>query len=91
MFMLFPIALRDRPKRGIVNYLEEHLIETRDLMPLVNQPIYRRMFGDIEDQYPIAKWLNASGFYIGCHQYLTNEEREYVADTVCKYYKGEAR
>jgi dTDP-4-amino-4,6-dideoxygalactose transaminase len=83
MFMLFPIVLRDRPKRGLVNYLEDHLIETRDLMPLVNQPIYRRIFGDgLEDRYPVAKWLNASGFYIGCHQHLTEEEKAYVVDTI---------
>jgi perosamine synthetase len=87
MFMLFPIALRDRHKRGLVNYLEEHLIETRDLMPLINQPVYRKMFGDIEDQYPVAKWLNASGFYIGCHQYLTGEEREYIVDTVLSFFR----
>jgi perosamine synthetase len=83
MFMLFPIVLRDRPKRGLVNHLEDHLIETRDLMPLVNQPVYRRIFGDdLEDRYPVAKWINASGFYIGCHQHLSDEEREYMVDTI---------
>lgn len=91
MFMLFPLALRDRGKRALVNYLEEHRIETRDLMPLVNQPVYRRLFGDIEDRYPVAKWLNASAFYIGCHQYLSHEEREYVADAVCSYYDRASR
>ncbi len=89
MFMLFPIVLRDRPKRDLVNYLEEHLIETRDLMPLVNQPVYTKMFGEIEDQYPVAKWLNASGFYIGCHQYLSPEAREYVADTILSFFAQE--
>lgn len=90
MFMLFPIALRDRPKRKLVNYLEEHLIETRDLMPLVNQPIYRKFFGeDLEERYPVAKWLNNSGFYIGCHQYLTNEERAYLVDTIISFFKEE--
>ena len=88
MFMLFPIVLRGRPKRGLVNYLEERLIETRDLMPLVNQPVYRKIFGeDLEEKYPVAKWLNTSGFYIGCHQYLENEERAYVADTLISFFK----
>jgi dTDP-4-amino-4,6-dideoxygalactose transaminase len=91
MFMLFPIVLRDRSKRELVNYLEEHLIETRDLMPLVNQPVYKKMFGDIEDNYPVAKWLNASGFYIGCHQYLTEEERDYIADTIVSFFSTKSR
>ena len=89
MFMLFPIVLRNRPKNELVNYLEENKIETRDMMPLVNQPIYRRIFGDIEDQYPVAKRLNASGFYIGCHQGLTKEMRQYMADTVLSFFKKE--
>jgi dTDP-4-amino-4,6-dideoxygalactose transaminase len=55
-------------------------------MPLINQPVYRKIFGEIEDQYPVAKWLNASGFYIGCHQYLSREEREYVADTILSFF-----
>jgi dTDP-4-amino-4,6-dideoxygalactose transaminase len=55
-------------------------------MPLINQPIYRRILGDIEDQYPVTKWLNASGFYIGCHQYLTDEEMDYMAETVLAFF-----
>ena len=84
-FMLFPIALRHEAKQPLINFLEERLIETRDLMPLVNQPIYRRLFGEIEDRYPVAKWLNGSAFYIGCHQYLTGDEREYVVDTILEF------
>lgn len=86
-FMLFPIVLRHGSKRELVNYLEEHQIETRDLLPLVNQPVYRTMFGpDLESRYPVAKWLNASGFYIGCHQYLSAKELEYIADTIFEFF-----
>jgi dTDP-4-amino-4,6-dideoxygalactose transaminase len=56
-------------------------------MPLNNQPVYRKMFGEMEDKYPVANWLNASGFYIGCHQYLAAEDREYIAKTIFEYYK----
>ena len=86
-FMLFPIVLREGSKRDLVNHLEERLVETRDMLPLVNQPIYRRMFGDdLEDHYPVAKWINNSGFYVGCHQFLTAEEREYVVDTIFGFF-----
>lgn len=87
MFMLFPIVMRNQPKKEIVNFLEENLIETRDLLPLLNQPIFKKLFGDIEDEYPVAKWLNNSGFYIGCHQYLTEEERAYIVEKIHEFFR----
>ena len=86
-FMLFPIVLREGHKRGLVNHLEERLVETRDMLPLVNQPIYRKLFGeDLEDRYPVAKWINNSGFYIGCHQFLTDDERDYMVDAIFDFF-----
>ncbi len=87
MFMLFPLVLRHGPMRDLVNFLEERLIETRDLLPMVTQPLYRRVFGALEQQYPVAKWLCESGFYIGCHQYLTEEERAYVVETIHEFFR----
>jgi dTDP-4-amino-4,6-dideoxygalactose transaminase len=87
MFMLFPLVVRHRPMRDLVNFLEERLIETRDLLPLITQPIYRRLFGALEQQYPVAKWLGESGFYIGCHQYLTHEERAYIVETIHEFFR----
>ena len=48
------------------------------MMPITNQPVYAGMFN--EDNYPVAKWINEGGFYIGIHQYLTNEDVEYVIE-----------
>lgn len=86
VFMLFPLVVRDGSKRDLVNHLEAAGIETRDLLPLINQPIYQKMYGDLEPQYPVARWLNASGFYIGCHQTITNDAIDYVADTLYAFY-----
>ncbi len=91
VFMLYPLVVRNQSKRALVNYLEERSIETRDLMPLVNQPIYKKLFGEkLEDRFPVAKKLNRSGFYVGCHQYLSKEERHYVADTLLAFFKRRA-
>lgn len=86
MFMLFPIVVRNGPKRDLVNFLEESLIETRDLMPLISQPVNVHRFGELEDQYPVARWLNQSGFYIGCHQYLTDGERSYIVEKIHEFF-----
>ena len=60
--------------------LENNKIETRDILPLLNQPIYKKLYGDIENQYPVAEFIRKKGFYIGSHQYITDEERAYVVE-----------
>ncbi len=85
-YMMFPMVLRDAPKRELVNYLEERKIETRDMLALLDQPIYRKIFGDMGSNFPVANWINESGFYVGCHPYLRPEELEYVVQTIKEYF-----
>jgi len=87
MYMLYPIVVKNDSKWGLVKYLEDHNIETRDLMPLLSQPIYKKIFGDIEKNFPVAKWINNSGFYIGCHQHISDKEVDYIIDTIHEYFK----
>ncbi len=85
-FMMYPIVLKKEHKRDLVNFLEKKNIETREMVPLINQPIYKKIFGDIENKYPVARWINKSGFYIGCHPYLNNKEINYIVDTFHKFF-----
>lgn len=82
-FMMYPLVVRagtpfDRKK--LVEFLEGCNIESRPMLPLLNQPVYRRLFGDIEKDYPVAEWINRSGFYIGCHHGLELGDLEYIAE-----------
>ena len=86
-FMMYPVVVKKGGKKNLVHFLEKNLIETRDMMPLVNQPIYLKLFGKIEDEFPVAKWINKNGFYIGCHQYLTKDELNYVIAKFYQFYK----
>ena len=70
--MMFPLVMREEPKEELVNYLEEHGVETRDMLPLTNQPIYKQLLHLNEADYPVSRWVNDSGFYIGCHQDLNS-------------------
>lgn len=83
-FMMYPIVLKDKNKQNIVNYLELNGIETRDMMPLINQPIYKKMFNLNEDDFPVAKNINANGFYIGCHQNISKEDIAWVEEVFYK-------
>ena len=86
-FMLYGLVLRNASKKELVSFLEDANIETRDMLPLTNQPVYRRLFGsDLEDRYPIAKWINQSGFYIGCHSYMTDSEVEFVTAAFHRFF-----
>ena len=80
-FMMFPIVIRkDSPikRDDLVMFLEEYNIETRYMLPLLNQPYYIQLFGNLEPDYPEATHINNNGFYIGCHQNLVKKDLEYI-------------
>jgi perosamine synthetase len=87
-FMLYGLVLRGEDKTALVNFLEDRGVETRDLLPLLNQPVYKKMFGDLEPRYPVARMLNRSGFYIGCHQYMTASDADYVIAQFRAFFRG---
>ena len=64
-----------------------HGIETRDLFPLVNQPVNQTLFGDISKDYPVAMTTSKNGFFIGCHQDLTQDDLEYVVQVFDDFLK----
>ena len=87
VFMLYGITVKKEPKFRLINFLEERGIETRDLFPLLNQPVMRKLFGkSIENRFPVAKFLNRHAFYIGCHQYLSKEDLDYVVKIFYDYF-----
>jgi len=81
-YMIFPLRVQGGAalRQALVNFLEESGIETRDLFPLLTQPIYRALFGDLTTKYPVASDLAASGFYVGCHPGMSQGDLDYVID-----------
>lgn len=87
-YMMFPIL----PRRGsrivreeLVQHLEKHNIETRPMLPLLNQPVYKELFGDIEKDYPVAEYIDRNGFYIGCHHGLTEADVRREIRTIANF------
>ncbi|MDA2933351.1 DegT/DnrJ/EryC1/StrS family aminotransferase [Acidobacteria bacterium AH-259-D05] len=80
-FMMFPIVVREEPKVELVDFLEQNGIETRDMLPLTNQPVYHQLLAWREEDHPVAKRLNKNGFYVGCHQNLTEADLDYMAES----------
>lgn len=87
-FMMYPLVVKDGAKftkDEITHYLEKENIETRPMLPLLNQPIYKDLFGDIEKNYPVAQWINKNGFYVGCHHGLNKEALDKIIDRICTF------
>ena len=91
-FMFYPLVLTDpRDSRSsLIRFLEDRGIETRYLLPLINQPVYRSMFGNLDSDYPVAARLNEAAFYIGCHPEMTDDDADYVIDTIQAYFAEHA-
>ena len=87
VYMMFGLIDKSGNKRDLVNFLEDNLIETRDILPLINQPVYKKRFGELKKKYPVADYINKAGFYIGCHQYISNKQVNYVIEKFNKYFK----
>lgn len=86
-WMMFPIicARSVVNKKEVTEYLNKNHIETRDMMPIVSQPIYQNMLDPHE--YPVAKYIDENGFYIGCHQDIIPDDIEYVKQVLLDFFK----
>lgn len=94
-FMMYPLVVKKEApftREDLTHYLEKQNIETRPMLPLLNQPIYKELFGDIEKDYPVAEWIDHNGFYVGCHHGLAKAQLDKIVDVVqdfvVKYGKG---
>ncbi len=88
-FMMFPMVVKN-PKVDVgelTAHLEEWNIETRPIFPLLDQPIYVKLFGDRLKEYPAAANLNKNGFFIGCHVEMTAKDVDYVLQVFRKFFE----
>ncbi len=88
IYMVFTIVCRqDNIRDKLIFYLEDNLVETRYMMPMTNQPIYKKLFGIREEDYPVAKWINRNGFYVGCHPGMKKKELDYMIGCIHQFFK----
>jgi CDP-6-deoxy-D-xylo-4-hexulose-3-dehydrase len=82
-YMAYPIVIKNPKKTGRKKMrmeLEERGIETRPLFGCIptQQPAYSYLKDKYERMLPVAEFVGSNGFYIGCHQYLTQKDLDYV-------------
>lgn len=89
-FMMYPVVVRKGApftKFELIAHVEDMNVETREMMPLINQPCYSWMNIPVAE-YPVADWVNQAGFYIGCHQGLSEADLVYMADVFRDFFAG---
>lgn len=91
-YMMFPLVVREGAtfsREALTLFLEERLVETRNMVSVLDQPLYRRLYGeDVEDGYPVARWIDRAGFYVGCHPEMTDPVTDYVLETFHEFFAG---
>lgn len=83
--MMFPMVLNDpNDKEPLMAFLNERMVETRDMLPMLNQPAYSWMD---QSRYPVSKRIVDCGLYVGCHQFLQPSDIDYVLQCLNEYYQ----
>ncbi|MBM3254317.1 MAG: hypothetical protein FJZ16_08700, partial [Candidatus Omnitrophica bacterium] len=85
-YLAYPLVIRKPDiisRKKLRLELEKRGIETRPLFGCIplQQPAYSYLKELYEDKLPNAEFVGKNGFYIGCHQYLTKQDLEYVVTT----------
>lgn len=88
-YLAYPIVISSLAlKNGITRKklratLETKGIETRPMFGSIptQQPAYSYLKKQYEGKLPNADYIGKNGFYIGCHQYLEQEELDYIVKT----------
>jgi dTDP-4-amino-4,6-dideoxygalactose transaminase len=85
----FPLVLKDRKYncRRLYAYLEGKGIQCKTLfgsLPTQHQAF--RFLGYQYGQFPVSEYVGENGLHFGIHQYLSNDDLEYIAETLKGYF-----
>lgn len=89
-FMMYPIVIQENSKVNKADlcwHLERSGIETRDMLPLINQPCYSKLVSRRTPGYSVAKWINEKGFYIPCHHAMEQRHVDRIAKAFREFFK----
>ena len=90
-YLAYPIVVNpDKVNRKwFMNKLAEYGIESRPLFGCIpiQQPAYKEYKELYNGKLPVAEYLGNNGMYIGCHQYLGQDDLDYVIEMFYKILK----
>ncbi len=87
-YMMYPIVINPAASGEIIDkskltkFLNSRGIETRDMLPILGQPAYSYLS---PQDYPVSRWVEQSGFYVGSHQFLHTDDVQYVLNGLADF------
>lgn len=86
----FPLVMRDETQssEGLYKYLESRGIQCKTLFGSL--PTQHRAFAFLDyrkGEFPVAERVGLTGLHFGIHQYLVDDDIDYVAATVTSYFR----
>jgi dTDP-4-amino-4,6-dideoxygalactose transaminase len=87
--MVYPIILKNGNRDELLVKLESAGVEARPAFGCIplQQPAYSEYKAEYAGMLPMAEWVGERGFYVGCHQYLTDEQLERMAMVILESVK----
>ncbi len=85
----FPLVLRDEGQSvdGLYRHLESQGIQCKTLFgSLPTQHSAFNFLGYREGEFPVAERIGRTGLHFGVHQYLSEEDIDYIAESVSSYF-----
>ncbi len=87
----YPIVMRDphQPIHELYQFLEKNGIQCKTLFGSL--PTQHKAFEFLripKGTFPVAERIGQTGLHFGIHQYLKNEDIEFVAEMIQSYFKG---
>ncbi len=84
-YLAYPIVIKDAKKitrKDLRKHLEINGIETRSFFGCIpnQQPAYKEYHKIYKNKLPNADYVGRQGFYVGCHQYLTKKDLDYMVN-----------
>ena len=82
-YLAYPLIIKRGggvSRKELRSKLEKRGIENRPLFGCIptQQPAYSWLKSKYEGRLPNAEYIGANGFYVGCHQYLKQEDLEHI-------------
>jgi len=92
-YLAYPIVIK-RPdvisRKELRRTLEANGVETRPLFGSIptQQPAYAHLRDEYAGKIPVTESLGQHAFYVGCHQYLTPDNLEYMVGVFHQILRG---
>lgn len=81
-YLCYPLIIKDPSvsRKRIRELLAARGIESRPLFGCIptHQPAYSYLKKEYQGKLPKAEHFGSRGFYVGCHQFLTQEQLDYI-------------